>query len=83
MFAEDKPSVQVLQVLDVKNETIAGAKVQLAGTDRIYYTNLKGQCFIPAAILKASKGITVECISYKTQTIKSFETFSKIVLEFR
>jgi hypothetical protein len=83
LFAEDRPSVQVIQVFDVKNETISGAKVELAGTGRIYYTNLKGQCFIPATLLKASKEIIIECISYKSQTVKTFENSSKIILEFR
>jgi hypothetical protein len=83
LFAEDRPSVQVIQVLDVKNETISGAKVELPGTGRVYYTNLKGQCYIPTTLLKASKEIVIECISYKSQTVKTFETNSKIILEFR
>ncbi len=83
LLAEERQPMQVIQVLDVKNETIAGAKVQLAGSDRTYYTNIKGQCFIPANLLKSGKGLVVECISYKTQTVKNFETSSKIILEFR
>lgn len=83
LLAEERQSMQVIQVLDVKNETISGAKVEIAGTGRVYYTNLKGQCFIPVNVLKSGKELVVECISYKSQTVKNFETSSKIVLEFR
>lgn len=83
LLAEERQSMQMIQVLDVKNESISGAKVEIAGTGRVYYTNLKGQCFIPANVLKSGKELVVECISYKSQTVKNFETSSKIVLEFR
>ena len=83
LFAEDRPSVQVIQVLDVKNEAISGAKVELSGTGKVWYTNTQGQCFIPVGLLKTNKELVVESISYKTQTVKSFENSSKIILEFR
>jgi len=83
LYAEDRPTVQLIQVLDVNNEAISGARIELPGTGRVYYTNLKGQCFIPSALMKASKEIVIEIISYKTQTVKTFETNSKIILEFR
>jgi len=83
LFAEDRPSVQLVKVMDVKNEVISGAKVELAGTGRVWYTNTKGECYIPVVLLKNSKELIIESISYKTQTVKSFENSSKIILEFR
>lgn len=83
LMAEERSAVQVVQILDKNNETISGAKIVLEGTKYVYYTNIKGEVYIPSDILKASKGISVECISYKSKSLKNFELNSKIVLEFR
>lgn len=81
--AGEQVPLQTIQILDNNNETVIGAKIELVGTNYTYYTNLKGEVYIPSNLLKGSKGINVECISYKTKNLKNYEVNSKIILEFR
>jgi predicted nucleotidyltransferase len=83
MFALNNSDVQVLQVSDKNNELLAGAKVELVGTGKTFYTNSKGQCYIPTELLNVCKTVKIDCISYKTISIKSIEVQNKIVLEER
>lgn len=81
--AEAPQGMQSIQVLDTNSEVLPGAKIELMGTGKSYYTNLKGYCLIPVDVLKSAQSIKVECISYKTQLFKNYELNSKIVLDFR
>ncbi len=60
---------------------IAGAKVII--DNQIFYTGINGTCNIPVALLDKCKSIKVECISFKTKELKTIESNSKIILEFR
>ncbi len=83
LHAEVVPQMQVIAVSDKNNELVSGAKVELIGTGKVYYTNSKGECYIPLSILNQSKGVLVECISYKPFQFKTTDLQSKVVLEFR
>ncbi len=82
-MAGDNTALQILKIYDKNNESVAGAKVELLGTDKIYYTNSKGECYIPENIYKSCNSIKVECISYKSTVLNINELNSKIILEFR
>jgi hypothetical protein len=69
--------------MDVNNELVTGAKVEIPGTSYIYYTNIKGECYIPTHILQQSKTIHIDCISYKMLDIRVRDLSSKVILEFR
>ncbi|MCC6817661.1 MAG: hypothetical protein IT245_02045 [Bacteroidia bacterium] len=81
--AEDRIEFQCVQVLDVNSEALSGVKIQLDGTNKSFYTNSKGYCYIPVEFLKSSRIVTVDCISYKSKNLYTFELNSKIVLDFR
>lgn len=83
LIAGDNTALQVLKIYDKNNESVAGAKVELLGTDKIYYTNSKGECYIPETIYKSCDGIKIDCISYKSTILHTNELNSKIILEFR
>jgi hypothetical protein len=81
--AEAPVGAQAIQVTDIKGEALAGVKIELLGTGRSYYTNLNGVCLIPQDLLKATKMVKVESISYKTKQLPVYDLNSKIILEFR
>ena len=83
LMAYDQSAVQLIQVADKNNELVSGAKVELMGTGKIYYTNSKGECYIPMQIFKQCLSVKIECISYKPVSYKNFELNSKIILENR
>lgn len=83
LFASELGNVQVIRVMDKNNETVTGAKVELLGSGKTYYTNSKGECYIPIHIFEQYGTVKVECISYKSATIDSKDIQSKIVLESR
>lgn len=83
LFALDVNSFQLVQVTDKNNESLAGAKVELIGTDKIYYTNSKGECYIPQNILKQCRSIKIECISFQSTTLMTYDINSKIILQNR
>lgn len=76
-------SVKMFTVADVNKELLAGAKVECLGTGYTAYTNSKGECFIPAHILKQAKAFKVESVSYKSRQIELYELSTVIVLQFR
>lgn len=81
--AEAPHGMQSIQVLDTNSEVLPGVRIELVGTGKTYYTNLKGYCLIPVDVLKSAQSIKIECISYKTQLIENSELNSKIILDFR
>lgn len=81
--AQDRVEFQCVQVVDVHSESLSGAKIQLDGSNRTYYTNSKGYCQIPVHVLKSCRSLTVDCISYKSKNLYTFELNSIIVLDFR
>ena len=83
VLALDPSSVQVIRVTDVNNELVTGAEVKVEGTSLVFYTNLKGECYIPADLLKQHRKLSIHCISYKSKDVNSFDLSSKIILEFR
>jgi hypothetical protein len=73
----------IIKILDVNNELISGAKITLYGTNEIYYTNSKGECYIPSHLLNNQSNIVVDYISYKSKQIQLSSKNSKIILEKR
>jgi hypothetical protein len=74
---------QVLKVTDINNELVTGAKVEIPGTSYVYYTNIRGECYIPSNILNRFESLSIYCISYKTLHINVRDMSSKVTLEFR
>lgn len=83
LLAEERQLVQKIQVFDVKNEALSGVKVQLEGTSYVFYTNINGECYIPMNVIKASRSIVLESISYKSKSLTKTDIPSKIVMDFR
>lgn len=83
LFAIDQSGVQVITVVDNHNELVTGAKVELMGSKHVYYTNIKGECYIPSGLLRQFKSLNIECISYKSVNISTREVSEKITLESR
>lgn len=83
LFAINQPDFQVITVIDKNNELVTGAKVELLGSKHVYYTNIKGECYIPSVLLRQFKLLSIECISYKSMNISTREVSEKITLEFR
>jgi hypothetical protein len=83
VFAFDQDSYQVIRVTDVNNELVTGAKVEIPGTKYTYYTNIKGECYIPAQVLRQYNYISIQCISYKVLNVQVKDLSSKVILEFR
>ena len=83
LFAYDQSAVQLIQVSDKNNELVSGAKVELIGTGKVYYTNSRGECYVPMPIFKQCQSVKIDCISYKSTLIKTYEINSKIILETR
>jgi len=73
----------VITIVDNNNELVTGAKVEVIGSRHVYYTNIKGECYIPSGLLRQYKSLSVECISYKSISISTKEVSEKITLEFR
>ncbi len=83
LFAYDQSTVQLIQVSDKNNDFVSGAKVELIGTGKIYYTNSMGECYIPIQVFKQCQFIKVDCVSYKPKVLKTYEIKSKIILDNR
>ena len=83
LFAYDQSTIQLIQVSDKNNDFVSGAKVELVGTGKVYYTNSKGECYIPIQIFKQCQFVKIDCVSYKPTLLKTFEIKSKIILENR
>lgn len=83
LMAADLADVQVVRVADKNNESVAGAKVELLGTGKVYYTNSRGECYIPVGLFRICESVRIECISYKPSMLRTFELNSKIILDFR
>jgi hypothetical protein len=83
IFAYDQSAVQLIQVSDKNNELVSGAKVELVGTGKVYYTNSKGECYVPIQIYKQCQSVKIDCVSYKSTLLKAYEINSKIILDNR
>lgn len=82
-LASNPSALHLIKVMDKNNESVVGAKVVLLGTDKVYYTNSKGECYIPVEIFKTCQAVKIESISYKSITCNAHDLNSKIILEFR
>lgn len=74
---------KVIRVIDKNGEQLSGAKIELLGTGKVFYTNSRGECFVPTFQLQMAKLVKIECISYKPIQVKSLEIKTDIILEFR
>lgn len=84
LFAVDvTTAVKTIQVMDVNNEQLSGVKVEVLGTNLVYYTNINGECTIPVHVLENSAGLKIESVSYQTTKIEKNQLNSKIILAFR
>jgi predicted nucleotidyltransferase len=73
----------LVTITDTKNERIAGASIELSGTNKVFYTNINGMCYVPKNLLSKAGKITVNSISYKTVNLNPDNMNSKIILESR
>ncbi len=80
LFAYDQSAIQLIQVSDNNNELVSGAKIELIGTGKVYYTNSRGECYIPMQIFKQCQSVKIDCVSYKSTLLKTYEISSKIIL---
>jgi hypothetical protein len=72
-----------IRVTDTNKELLTGARVDVIGTGKTLYTNLKGECFISNELLSNCSGLEITCVSYRSVRLKSLDTDSEIVLEMR
>lgn len=73
----------MITVMDTNNEKLAGASIEISGTNKIYYTNINGYCYIPKSVLNGAEKITVNCISYKTVQVSTENIQNRVVLKSR
>ena len=65
----------ILSIMGLNQEPLPGAKVELIGTDKVYYTNLKGQVTIPNNF-----DVKVSYISYQTKIVSKNNIQQPIIL---
>jgi hypothetical protein len=58
------PLLILLFVTDTNNEPLPGVKIELVGTNKVYYTNVRGQILVPS-----NYDLKLDYISYKTKII--------------
>ena len=69
-------------VQDDKLESLPGVKVEVIGKEHlVFYTNLKGECLLPADA--HNYAINIQSVSYKPMTIPAHAKISKIILHNR
>lgn len=73
----------LITVTDSNNEKLSGAAIEISGTNKVYYTNINGACYIPKSVLSNAELITVNCISYKSLQLSTDNLHNKIVLKSR
>lgn len=83
MNAAGPEEVRVVSITDAYGEQIAGAKVELVGSGMVFYTNLKGECFVPLRLLVQSEYVRIESISYRPVQKPVTELNQKVVLQQR
>jgi hypothetical protein len=83
IFAIDPDAIQMIRITDVNNEQVTGAQVKVEGTNLVFYTNIRGEVYIPADLLRQHHNLSIHCISYKSKDVSVMDISSKIVLEFR
>ncbi len=83
LLANEQGNIQVVRVVDSNQELVTGARLEIPGTSYVFYSNIKGECYIPAHLLRQYAHINIHCVSYKTVNISTKEISSKITLEFR
>ncbi|MDI1235160.1 MAG: hypothetical protein PSX81_12835 [bacterium] len=62
---------------------MAGATIEVSGSNKVFYTNINGYCYIPKSLLNNAEKVTINCISYKTVQMTSENIQSRIVLKSR
>lgn len=72
-----------IRVTDTNKELLAGARVDVIGTGKTLYTNLKGECFISNELLVKGSGLEITCVSYRSVRLKSIDLNTEIVLQMR
>jgi RNase P/RNase MRP subunit p29 len=65
----------LLFITDLSNEPLTGVKIELVGTNKVYYTNIKGQVLVPSDF-----DLKLDYISYKTKTINKDSVKQHITL---
>ena len=71
-----------LQVLDDKQECLAGVKIEVIGLNHaVFYTNLNGECILPLSA--QGHMLSIQSVSYKPMTIPAQAKISKIILHNR
>jgi hypothetical protein len=58
------PLLILLFVTDTNNEPLPGVGIELVGTNKVYYTNVRGQILVPS-----NYDLKLDYISYKTKII--------------
>jgi len=72
-----------ITVTDSNNEKLSGAAIEISGTNKVYYTNINGACYLPKSLLSNAELITINCISYKSIQLSTENIHSKIILKSR
>ena len=67
-----------MSIFSPSKEPLPGVRVELLGTNKTYYTNLKGQVTIPSNF-----NISLYYISYRTKIINKDSIKSLIILTHR
>ena len=83
LYPSNEQAVSTVRVIDNTNETLTGVKVKLEGTNYVFYTDLKGECHIPTAMLKHCASVSFSVVSYKPVTCKAGQLKNTIILEMR
>ena len=65
----------ILLITNSNNEPLTGVKVELVGTDKVFYTDIKGQVSVPSDF-----DLKLDYISYKTKTIKKDNIEQQVIL---
>lgn len=65
----------ILLVTNVRKEPLHGVKVELVGTDKVFYTNINGQVSVPFGF-----DLKLDYISYQTKIVKKDSIKQPIIL---
>jgi hypothetical protein len=68
-------SLLILLITNSNNEPLHGVKVELVGTDKVFYTNINGQVSVPFGF-----DLKLDYISYQTKMVKKDSIKQSIIL---
>ena len=71
-------SLLILLITNSNNEPLTGVKIELVGTDKVLYTDIKGQVSVPSDF-----DLKLDYIYYKTKTIKKDSIKQQVILTSR